>query len=143
MSAHLQFSTLVNRPLSPVFHFFADEHVRNHPRWDPDIDLWQDSPQPIQLGAVIQRRNRRSGTPVEGSMEVVEYERDKALGMHIHDGAQQIIGRTTFQALNDRQTLLTVFMELPDMDETMDKAFLYSRLERSSRNIKQLMESEI
>lgn len=143
MTAHLQYSTLVDRPLHAVFHFFADEHVRNHPRWDPDIELWQDTPQPIQVGTRIHRRNSRSGTPVEGSMEVVAYELDRSLEMRIFDGGVESRGRTTFEALNDHQTLLTVFWELPSMDDSMDKTFLIKRLGRSSRNIKALMEAEI
>ncbi len=86
MSAHFQVSQVIDRPLDKVFHFYADEHVRNHPRWDPDIELWLDSDDPIKVGTVIRRRNSRSGTPVEGTMEVVEYEPNRAFGTVIHDG---------------------------------------------------------
>jgi hypothetical protein len=52
-------------------------------------------------------------------------------------------GRTTFDAIGDNQTKITVIVDLPDMDVSMDKTFLNSRLERSGQNMKQLMESEI
>ncbi len=75
MSLQFESSQVIDRPIEQVFHFYAVEHVRNHPRWDPDIELWLDSDAPIGVGTIIHRRNRRSGTPVEGTMEVVELER--------------------------------------------------------------------
>jgi hypothetical protein len=71
MSVQLQVSQLIDRPVDKVFHFFAHEHVRNHPRWDPDIELEQISDGPIGVGTMIRRRNTHSGTPVEGTMEEV------------------------------------------------------------------------
>jgi len=134
---------MIDRPVAKVFQFYAVEHVRNHPRWDPDIELEQISGSPIGVGTVIRRRNSRSGTPVEGTMEVVEFEPNRALGMIIHDGPVEMRGRTTFEAVGDDRTVITTVVELPGMDESMDKSFLISRLERSGRNMKQLMESEI
>ena len=74
MAVRMEVSQEIDRPVAAVFKFYADDHVRNHPRWDPDIDLWRDSDEPMGLGTIIHRRNSRSGTPVEGTMEVVEYE---------------------------------------------------------------------
>jgi len=139
----LQVSYVIDRPLAKVFHFYAVEHVRNHPRWDPDIELEQISDGPIGVGTILRRRNSRSGTPVEGTMEVVEFEPNRALGMIIHDGPAEMRGRTTFEAVGDNRTIITTVVELPGMDESMDKSFLMSRLERSGRNMKQLIESEI
>jgi hypothetical protein len=119
------------------------DHVRNHPRWDPDIELWLDSDQPIGVGTIIRRRNKRSGTPVEGMMEVVEYEPNRAIAMVIYDGPVEMRGRTTFEAINEDQTKLTIIIDIPWMDENADKTFLNSRLEHSAQIRKQLMESEI
>jgi Polyketide cyclase / dehydrase and lipid transport len=140
---HLQVSYVIDRPLAQVFHFYAVEHVHNHPRWDPDIELEQISDGPIGVGTLIRRWNSRSGTAVEGTMEVVEFEPNRALGMIIHDGPAEMRGRATFEAAGDNRTVITTEIELPGMDESMDKSFLTSRLERSGRNMKQLMESEI
>ena len=74
MTAIIQVSQVINRPVDEVFHFYARDHVRNHPRWDPDMELERISPGPFGVGTVIRRRNSRSGTPVEGTMEVVEFE---------------------------------------------------------------------
>ena len=134
---------MIDRPLAKVFHFYAHEHVRNHPRWDPDIELEQVSDGPIGVGTVIRRRNSRSGTPVEGPMEVVQSEPNRAFGMIIHDGPVEMHGRATFEAIGDNQTTITTIIELPGMDESMDKSLLISRLERSGQNMKQLIESEV
>jgi len=142
MPAQFEFSQVIDKPLSKVFHFYVDDHVRNHPRWDPDMKLEQISTGPVGIGTIIRRRNSRSGVPVEGTMEVVEFERDHVFSAEIHDGPVEMHGRIVFEAVSDNQTKITTFIDLPSMDETMDRSFLMSRLERSGRNMKQLMESE-
>jgi hypothetical protein len=52
-------------------------------------------------------------------------------------------GRTTFEAISENQTKLTLIVDIPSMDASMDKTFLNSRLENSAQIRKQLMESEI
>lgn len=143
MSVQIQYSQVIDRPIDKVFHFMADEHVRNHPRWDPDIELWLESGSPIEVGTVIRRRNRRSGTPVEGTMEVVEYEPNRAFGTVIHDGPVEMRGRITFEPAGDERTTVTMYIELPGMDESIDTSFLMSRLEESGRIRKELIESEV
>ena len=78
MPVQFEVSQVIDRPVEVVFDFIARQHVRNHPRWDPDIDLEPMSEGPIGVGTMIRRRNRRSGTPVEGTMEVVEFEPGRA-----------------------------------------------------------------
>ena len=143
MALQLESSQVIDRPIDKVFHFFAVEHVRNHPRWDSDIELWLDSDSPIGVGTIIHRRNKRSGTPVEGTMEVVEFESNRALAMVIHDGPVEMRGRTTFEAISDNQTKITTIIDIPWMAENTDKTFLNNRLEHSAQIRKQLMESEI
>ncbi len=143
MALQFESSQVIDRPIDKVFHFFAVEHVRNHPRWDPDIELWLDSDQPIGVGTIIRRRNKRSGTPVEGTMKVVEFEPNRVIAMVIQDGPAEMRGRTTFEAINTNQTRLTIIIDIPWMDANADKTFLNSRLERSAQIRKDLMESEI
>jgi len=143
MPAQIQYSQLIDRPVEKVFHFMVDEHVRNHPRWDSDIELWLESDSPIGIGTVIHRRNSRSSTPVEGTMEVVEYVPNKTFGTVIHDGPVEILGRITFEPVGDDRTAVTMFIELPHMDESMDKSFLMRRLEETGNIRKQLIESEV
>ena len=136
-------SQVIDRPVAEVFHFFAHDHVRNHPRWDPQMELEQVSDGPIGVGTMIRRRHTHGGTPVEGTMEVVEYEPDRAFGMVVHDGPVEMRGRVTFEAEGQDRTTLTFNLEMPGMDESMDTSLLTSAIERSARNIKHLIESEV
>jgi hypothetical protein len=86
MTVRIEVSEEIERPVSMVFKFVAEDHVRNHPRWDPFIELWLNSDAPIGAGAVIQRRNSRSGTPIEGTMKVVEWEPNRSMGVVTREG---------------------------------------------------------
>jgi hypothetical protein len=143
MAKRVQVSQVIDRPVDKVFHFIADEHVRNHPRWDPYMELEQESGGPIGLGTVIRRRNRRSGTPVEGTMEVVEFERDRVMSVVVHDGAVEIQASMTFEARGEGQTLITQILDLPGMDENADTSALLAALNRAGERRKQLIESEL
>jgi len=37
----IEVSTTIDRPLAEVWRWYAVEHLRNHPRWDPDMGLEQ------------------------------------------------------------------------------------------------------
>ena len=139
MAVRIEVSEEIDRPVPVVFKFFAEDHVRNHPRWDPDIDLWRDSDEPLGLGTIIQRRNSRSGTPVEGTMEVVEYEPNRAFGTVTREGSMEIPGRATFGEVREGSTRLTIAAEMP-IDESM-KDRMTGMVQRSLRNIKELIEA--
>ena len=140
MAVRIEVSEEIDRPVPVVFKFYADDHVRNHPRWDPDIELWRHSDEPIGVGTIIQRRNSRSGTTVEGTMEVVEYEPNRAFGVLIREGGMEIPGRATFEEAGEGRTRLTVAAEMP-IDESM-KDRISGLMQRSVRNIKELIEVE-
>jgi len=141
MSVKAQASGIIDHPVSKVFKFHAVEHVQNHPRWDPDIELEQVSDGPMGVGTMIKRTNTRSGKPVEGTMEVVEFEPEQAVKMVIHDGPVKLIARATYEAEGDDRTRLTMNIEFPDLDE-MDTSMLVSGMQRSLRNINQILTSE-
>ncbi|HKY50681.1 MAG TPA: SRPBCC family protein [Candidatus Limnocylindria bacterium] len=140
-------SLVIERPKATVFRFVAREHVRNHPRWDPDIQLRADSESPIGVGTIIRRRNSRSGRPVEGTMEVVEFEPDDSFGTVIREGTAQVLGRSTFEAVSPGRTRLTISADLPSMpagEEPLgaDSTRLAKLMERSVARIKELIEAE-
>lgn len=137
----VQISREIDRPIADVWHSYAVEHVRNHPRWDPDMQLEQISEGPIRLGTRIRRVNTRWGTPVEGEMEVVTFEPEREFAVSIHDRNMDMVGRATFEAKSASQTLVTVTTELPDMPP--DKAeFLRAMMERSLGDVKGMLESD-
>ena len=53
-----------------------------------------------------------------------------------------IIDPFQLDAIINNQTRLTTLVELPGMDESMDKTFLISELEKAGQIRKQLIESE-
>lgn len=139
MTFSIEVSEVIEQPVGKVFTFYADDHVKNHPLWDPEIELWLDSQEPIRVGTVIRRRNSRSGTPVEGTMEITEFERDQAFAGVIHDGPMRVSGRATFDLLGPSTTKLTIRAEFP-LDESM-KGMLSDAMRRSVTNIKHMLES--
>jgi hypothetical protein len=141
VAVKIELEEQIERPVDVVFKWYADDHVRNHPRWDPYMELWLDSEAPIGVGTVIRRRNSRSGTPVEGTMEVVEYERNQALGMLTRDGPMEIRGRVTFESLGPELTKIALTVDFPGMDESMGTR-MTEALKGGYRRIKELIEDE-
>ena len=142
MSVAIRVSEVIDRPVAEVFRLHALEHVNNHPRWDPHMQLEQVTDGPIGVGTIIKRVNTRSGAPVEGTMEIVEFEPNEAMGMAIHDGPLEMRGRATYEAARDDRTTLILNVEFPGMDESMDPSLLISQMKQALRNIKQFIESE-
>ena len=141
MAVKIEVSEEIERPVDVVFRWYADDHVRNHPRWDPNIELWLDSDAPIGLGTIIRRRNSRSGTPVDGTMEVVECQPDQVIGVLTHDGPIEIRGRATFESRGRGLTGLSVTADIPGLDESMQPP-MAEAVKGSLRKIKELIEDE-
>jgi hypothetical protein len=140
MAVRIKVSEEIDRPVPVVFKFYAKDHVQNHPRWDPYIELWRTSDEPLGLGTIIQRRNSRSGTLVEGTMEVVEYEPNRAIGMVIREGGMEIYGRAIFEEISEGRTLLTTRADMP-IDESM-KDRMSGLVRGAYQKIKELIEAE-
>jgi hypothetical protein len=142
MPVIIQVSEVVDRPVADVFHFYAIDHIRNHPRWDPDMQLDQISHGPIGVGTVIRRVNTHSGSPVTGLMTIVEFEPNRAFGVQIQDGPVQTNGRVTFEPLDFGRTRITILAEFPQSNDPALKERLTPLVQRSARNIKNLVEAE-
>ena len=93
------------------------------------------------LGTRIRRRNVRWGTPVEGEMEVTEWEPEQAVAFVVRDANMEAHGCTSFEALGPDRTVLTVVTDFPGLDESK-VAFVTGLMERSVGNVKALVESE-
>lgn len=141
MPVKAQASGVIDHPIAKVFQFHAVDHVQNHPRWDPDIKLEQLTDGPMGVGTMIKRINSRSGKPVEGTMEVTEFEPNNAVTMLIHDGPVKLTARATYRAESKDQTRLTMKIEFPDLDE-LDTDMLETAMQGSIRNVNQLLTSE-
>lgn len=136
----IEVSELIGRPPAEVFRFIAVEHVRNHPRWDPKMELEQVTEGPMRVGTVIRRRHTHTGTPVEGTMEIVELVPNRALGMVIHDGdgAVEMHSRMTFELEGRDGTRICGTLDVPSMADPIDPA----PIQLSMRRMKELIEAE-
>jgi uncharacterized protein YndB with AHSA1/START domain len=133
----LELSEVIERPPAQVFRFIATNHVQNHPRWDPKMELRQLTEGPIGVGTVIHRRHTHSGAPQEGTMQVVEFSPPYVLGMVIRDGPVEMHSRMTFEPHGQNATLLTGILDVPSMTEPMDPG----PIRQSLRRMKALIEA--
>ena len=138
----IEVSTTIDRPVAEVWRWYAVEHVRNHPRWDPDMELEQVSEGPIGLGTRIRRRNVRWGAPIEGEMEIVEWEPERAMGTRIRDANMDMAGRVTFQKTGPDRMVLAIAADIPGLDESK-ASHLSAMMQRSAENVKRLAESDL
>jgi len=135
-------STTVARPLGDVWRWYAVEHVRNHPRWDPDMELEKLSSGPLGLGARIRRRNTRWDTPIDGEMEIVEWEPERLFGVRIRDQNMEMFGRVVFEADGPDRTSLSIQTDIPGLDE--ERAGVLGQLmARSADNIREVAERDL
>jgi uncharacterized membrane protein len=137
----IRVSATVNRPVGEVWRWYAVDHVRNHPRWDPEMELEQITEGPIGLGARIRRLNRHFGEPIEGEMEIVEWEPEHFMGARIHDANLDATGRVRFEALGPESTRLVIEADYPGMDEATAER-IRPRMERAAVNVRELIESD-
>jgi uncharacterized protein YndB with AHSA1/START domain len=133
----LELSQVIDRPPAEVFRFIATNHVQNHPRWDPKMELRQLTEGPIGVGTVIHRRHTHTGAPVEGTMEIVEFSPPHAFGMVIRDGTVEMHSRMTFEPHDQNSTRITGTLDVPSMTDPMDPA----PIEQSMRRMKELIEA--
>jgi uncharacterized protein YndB with AHSA1/START domain len=134
----LELTEVIDRPPAEVFRFIATNHVRNHPRWDPKMELHQLTDGPMGVGTVIRRRHTHAGFPQEGTMEVVEFLPPHAFGMVIRDGPVEMHSRMTFEPHDQKSTRIAASLDIPSMPEPMDPA----PIQHSLLRMKELIESE-
>ena len=137
----VEVSTVINKPVATVWEFYAVNHVENHPRWDPTLELEATSDDPVGLGTVIKRRVTRFGKTTEGTMEIIEFEPEKAFRVRTQDGPMTINGWVLFESVSEKETRISLGGEFPGMGDSME-ANIRPMMELSAANIKALIESE-
>ncbi len=142
MSIFVEVSKVVERPVEEVFRIHATEHVRNHPRWDPNIQLEQITKGPLGEGTMIKRINSHSSVPVEGTMEVVAFEPNKSMGMIIKDGPVEIRVFAFYEEKSPDRTILTLQTEFFGLDESVAQSAMTSQMEDAIQNHKRFIESQ-
>ncbi|HJR86072.1 MAG TPA: SRPBCC family protein [Acidimicrobiia bacterium] len=137
----LEVSTVIDRPTSTVWDFCAIHHIENHPRWDSTVELEPTSGDPVGVGTIIKRRTNRFGTITDGTMEIIEFQPERAMRTRTQDGPMTIYGKMLVEPLGENQTKLVLGGEFPDMDDSMREK-IRPMMERSASTIKSLIESE-
>lgn len=137
----LEASTVVPRPLSTVWDFYAVHHVENHPRWDPTVQLEYTGPSPLGVGSVIDRRTTRGEHPTEGTMRITAFEPERLMEVETRDGSMTFHGRARFERVDDHHTRLTIGADFPGMDQSTGDR-IRSMMEGSLEKIRSLIEAE-
>jgi hypothetical protein len=135
----IEMSEVINHPISDVFKFYADNHLENHPRWDPEMQLSLATDGEVGIGTVFSRRHTHFGEPVEGSMTVIEFDRDQAFGLAIDDGFGEFYGRLRFEAIGESATRVSSLVDVPGMPDSADSSLLQSVAERWLHNTENLI----
>lgn len=126
----LELSENINHPITDVFRFYADDHLINHPRWDHEMTLSLATDGHVGLGTMFNRRHTHFGDPVEGTMTVIEFERDEVFGLVIDDGFGEFYARLDFEEISDRETRVSAVVDVPSMDDSADASRLRGVAER-------------
>lgn len=134
----LELSESIDRSPTDVFRFVATDHVKNHPRWDPQMSLMQETPGPIGVGTRIHRTRTRGESRVEGEMEITEYDPNRRMRGVIRDGPIELHSLMTVMPEGAAASRLTFTIESDDVPlETMEEP-----IKGSLRRIKELLEGE-
>ena len=133
----------IDKPIADVWRWYAEDHVRNHPRWNPDLELEQISDGPIGVGTKIRRRTSMGETPIEGEMEVTEFDPPRAMGVSISDGETESLGLGTLEERGPERTLLTISADISGPDDPESAQSVKALMGRSLANMKRLIETEV
>ncbi len=134
----LEVSESIDRTPADVFRFVATDHVKNHPRWDPQMSLVQETPGPIGIGTRIHRTRTREDSKVEGTMEIIEYDPDRTMGAVIRDGPMELRSLMTVAPEAETASRLTFTVESDDAPLAM----MEEPIKGSLRRIKEMLEGE-
>jgi hypothetical protein len=134
----LDVSESIERPPADVFRFVATDHVQNHPRWDPQMSLVQETPGPIGVGTRIRRRRTMDDTSLEGEMEIIEYDPDRGMAAVIRDGPMELRSSMTVEPEGMARSRLTFTVESDDAP--LNK--MEEPIRGSLRRIKEMVEAQ-
>ena len=95
---HLEFSSLIQRPVADVYAFVATP--TNIPRWQSNIhEVKPSSSGPVMVGSTFQSAGEIIGRKIEGSMTGTEMDPEKKFGFRGTNGPITVNVHLTFKAL--------------------------------------------
>ena len=95
----------------------------------------------VGIGTVFNRRHTHFGDPVEGSMTVIEFERDELFGLAIDDGFGEVYARLGFEKASDSSTNVSAIVDVPSMPDSADASVLMAVTERWLHNTEDLIDA--
>jgi hypothetical protein len=134
----LDVSESIERPPADVFRFVATNHVENHPRWDPQLSLVQETPGAIGVGTRIRRSRAAGESRLEGEMEITEFDPDRTIGGVIRDGPMELRSLMTVEPEGEAASRLTITVESDDAPVGM----MEESIRASLRRIKEIIEGD-
>ena len=134
-----EMSEVINHPISDVFKFYADDHLENHPRCDPEMQLALVTDGNVGVGTVFNRRNTHFGDPVEGSMRVTDFERNELFGLAVDDGMGEFYIWLSFEADGKDSTKVTATADVPSMPDSADASRFIGVAKRWLHNTENLI----
>jgi hypothetical protein len=134
----LELSESIDRPPTDVFRFVATDHVKNHPRWDPEMSLVQETPGPIGVGTRIHRTRTRGESRIEGEMEITDLDPDRSMGGVTRDGPMELRSLMTVAPEGEAASRLTFTVE----SDNAPLAMMEEPIKGSLRRIKEMLEGE-
>ena len=75
-------------------------------------------------------------------MEIKEWVPERLMGAYVRDADMEILGRATFESEPSGETVLTITVDVPDLDDARAQV-LRDGLNRTVANIKRLVEAEV
>lgn len=102
-------TAIIDRPVEQVFRFQADEHYRNHPRWDPAVTKLQPlGDGPIRLGSRFDLTRKMMGREETNTFEVVEWEAPRTFTIATRSPGFSLRIASDCASTGDGRTQLTV-----------------------------------
>ena len=135
------FNEKIERPVSEVFTFYADDHLTNHPRWDPAMELTQTTEGPVEVGTSFDRHHTHFGRPVDGSMRVTRFDRDQSFSLTVDDGFGEWFLHLTFKPDGESATGVSLVADMPHLDDSYDTTRAEEIVERWLGGSKRLLEA--
>jgi hypothetical protein len=106
------------------------------------MELQQLTDGPIGVGSRTHRRHTRVGAPIEGMMEIVEFDPERALRVVIRDDTPnvplEVHSRMTAEPIDENRTILAIHLDVAATAASMDP----SMIEVSLTKMKELIEAE-
>lgn len=100
---------LIDRPVSDVFNFVADNHHANHSRWDPRVVRLEPlEPGPPALGTSFRITRKLMGREEMHTFRYIEWQPLQAMSYQSDGGTMPFVFRSRFEALSPDRTRLAL-----------------------------------